>query len=494
MADAGDMSKSAKKRAAKKARDAAHAEPEVVEEPPAPAPKAKAKGKAKAEPAPVAAPPKAAAAAPKAAAAAPKASAAAPKAKAAGKAAPAPEAAPEKAPAAKAKAKADAKAEPKASGKKKKAPKAEEAPAPVAEVVELAPGTFLDDGSGWDGVVKKKEIKKKPKSEEKAEDTKQAGASPTTRAPASRPAPVPGTHREAAVRKAEDDIARIFAMKAPVQPASETAGEGEEKAPPPSDIVTLQVPDARIGAVIGPKGATIKLIQDSAEVKIDTAGSTFTIAGHSPESVAKAKGAIEEIIEKGYTSLNFEDFAESSVNVHPSHFPDLIGTKGAIIQGIKKALNVEVSIPKVPNDAPAGKKFKVGLAGEAKNVETAKEVIDSIVHHYHHEVTHPGEKHEELDIETEHRRFIIGSGGSQMKHIQKNWTVRVYIPKEHAANQKVQIVGQPDNVDRAKAYVEKMVVEAATKPRGREAGEAADDGWGDEAPDEAWMKGYVYKR
>merc|ERR1712194_587862 len=159
---------------------------------------------------------------------------------------------------------------------------------------------------------------------------------------------------------------------------------------------------------------------------------------------------------------------------------------GAVIQEIKKKLNVEVSMPKVPADTVPGKKFKVGLAGGAKQVEEAKEVISSIIKYY---------QHEEMDIEQDMYKNIIGRGGSEMKHIQNNFHVKVYIPREHSETQKIVVVGLPADTERAKTYIEKLVFEAANRPAPRERQEQGDgDTRNDEEPTEKWMEGYLVKR
>merc|ERR1740129_2549312 len=67
--------------------------------------------------------------------------------------------------------------------------------------------------------------------------------------------------------------------------------------------------------------------------------------------------------------------------------------------------------------------------------------------------------------------------------------------KEQSINKNVVIVGEQWSVDRAQAYVEKVLWNAEHAPRGRDRGEGgADDGWGDEGEVEDWMKDYLYKR
>merc|ERR1712176_469160 len=201
--------------------------------------------------------------------------------------------------------------------------------------------------------------------------------------------------------------------------------------------------------------------------RIETSQDIFTITGTSA-AASQAKAAIEDLIDKGYTALAYDNFNEAQIPVHPSAFPNLIGKKGVVIMEIKKELGVEVSIPKIPANPPAGKKFKVTIAGTPDKVEKAKKVIDDILMYYHSEITHPGIVHEELDmtVNDPSLRFIIGTKGSELKHIQNNYKVRLNIPREHSANQKVVIVGEPNDVERAKVYIDK-VIWGASQPRGR---------------------------
>jgi len=474
------------------------------------APKGSAKGKAKAEPKAQAAPQKEAAAEPKAKGKA--------KAKADAKAEPAPKAASEK-PAGSAKAGAKAKAgaasppaapapapEPSAKatakGKAKSKAKAQEAKEePKKDSLELAPNVQLDDGSGPAWEVSTGMNKRQQKRKDKQDDQKEAPANnsgknsqgaagqsaPTQKQQYRAPAAAPKTALEAA----QAEVERILNMKAPPPEVVETEPTG------PTATAVVNVPEKRVGIVIGPRGSKIKLLQEKTGVtRIDTSGELFTITG-PPDSVAQCEAAIKEMVEKGFCALMYDNFAESFLNVHPSSFPDIIGKQGAVLRKIKDELNVEVSIPEVPKGSPPGKKFKVTLAGSAEAVEKAKNAINDIVMYSHSDLTHPGQVHEELDIEPWAYRFIIGKAGSEMKHIQHNWSVRVNIPRENSANEKVLIVGERDNVDRAKAYIEKIVWNAENQAKGRDKEDTeanADPIGGDEGADEEWMKSYLYKR
>ena len=72
---------------------------------------------------------------------------------------------------------------------------------------------------------------------------------------------------------------------------------------------------------------------------------------------------------------------------------------------------------------------------EVKEVEKAKKTINNIVTYYHNEVTHPDEVHEECVAQLP----CWQCGGSEMKQIQKDYKVKMYIPRE-SANQNVVVL------------------------------------------------------
>jgi hypothetical protein len=48
----------------------------------------------------------------------------------------------------------------------------------------------------------------------------------------------------------------------------------------------------------------------------------------------------------------------------------------------------------------------------------------------HHELTHPGLAHKEMEIEEWRYRYLIGTKGSEMRHIQNNYKVKVSILRD----------------------------------------------------------------
>jgi len=373
----------------------------------------------------------------------------------------------------------------------------------------------MDTGGGGDwavssGVGKKLERSMKRKEEQKIELDKAraavvgAGYSATTKTGAAQNI-IPGMAPAQASSKAVANQSVGATGAAAAAPAAEPAKVKAE----PAFSATIKVPEAKIGRVIGPKGANIKLITEKTGVtKIDTSGEVVTITGN-PQAVSQAEHAIRELMDKGFMSMAFENFAEVPIMVHPSVFPDLIGKQGAVIRKIKEELKVEIEIPSVPGGgkgeaeggakgggkgADTGKKYPVKVCGSADAVQKGKEVVEAIILHGHHEITHPGMAHAELEVAGWQYSFIIGKAGSELRHIQNNYKVKVNVPREHSACQNVLIVGEASDVVRAQAYVEKLLWNAENQSKGREAKDGAtEDPWGDD-PQEAWMDAYMYKR
>jgi len=397
--------------------------------------------------------------------------------------------------------KAEPKSQPKAQPKQKAAAKAKAAAKqeeePVVKAVELIQPFTVDDGSGgWEqatGLTKKAEKRKEKEAQAAAAKANSGKAIPGLAPTNSIPGMAPAVQRTS-----QADINAVLqrAKAAGVTARAQVEAEAAEAASANSGMSTasVQVPESRIGVVIGPKGKNIQLIQEKTGVgRIDTSGEMFTITGKA-DAVEHAERAIKELIAKGYWSESFENFKEEAVAVHPSSFPDLIGKGGVVIKAMKSEFGVEVTIPEVPKNAPASKKFKVTLAGKNENVEACKSAINNIAMYGYDEITHPGFGHEELDVPQWAYSFLIGKAGSELRHIQNNYKVKVSIPREHSMCQSVVCVGEKANVERAKQYIEKLLWNAENQTKGRDKTDGATDHWGQEDEEEDWMKSYMYKR
>jgi rRNA processing protein Krr1/Pno1 len=113
-----------------------------------------------------------------------------------------------------------------------------------------------------------------------------------------------------------------------VSAASAPAAAVPAAAAPAVTVATVDVQTQKMGAIIGPKGATLHAIQDATETQIntntkatskggaDSAGLTTVTVSGSQDGVKKAVKAINELATKGYCLLlSGENFQESFIMV-----------------------------------------------------------------------------------------------------------------------------------------------------------------------------------
>jgi len=376
----------------------------------------------------------------------------------------------------------------------KEAPKVE---APKVEIpkVEAVPLVEVPTTGG------KKKKNKKKKNGATANGAAAAAKAPKA-APAPSPAPTPTPAPAEPVYMAtplqpriviEEEWATIPKKSKKKKVTKQAAASGSAAAPESTKVsVTVTIDASRVGIIIGPKGATMNLIQEKTGTKLDVnapkleekaAGSQFRpVVGGKSKSTAKAtvvitegssegqkaaKKAILELADRGYaTLLQAEGFGESSVGVHPRFLSEIVGTGGKIIKAIQSELDVKLTIPKtewtpktmqIGNIVPV---VRVGIAGDSPaNVKKAKQVIKDICDYHHHEVTHPGFIHQEIFVPQEFFHCVIGTRGSEIKHIRGNYKVDVYMPSSESwcVSENVICVGKPNDVEKAITYIKLLM-------------------------------------
>ena len=145
------------------------------------------------------------------------------------------------------------------------------------------------------------------------------------------------------------------------------------------------------------------------------------------------------------------------------YLPDIIGKGGSCIKAIQNFTGVKITTPTgFTKTTPAGEtivpsKVKIGLAGHREKVSTARNLILDLTKYYHTPVTHPGIIHVEMDIPSHYYNYIIGSKGSEIKHIQANYKVTVFIPSSESINENVLILGHDDAVKNAEKHIHKIM-------------------------------------
>lgn len=92
----------------------------------------------------------------------------------------------------------------------------------------------------------------------------------------------------------------------------------------------------KIGWVVGPKGANINLAKEKTSIKtFGMNGDMRTLTGF-PDAVRMVEYAVKQLLEKGYTSLQFEDYEEDGVQ-NPSLFLDLIHKGGVTFRRSRRS-------------------------------------------------------------------------------------------------------------------------------------------------------------
>lgn len=134
---------------------------------------------------------------------------------------------------------------------------------------------------------------------------------------------------------------------------------------------------------------------------------------------------------------------------------------------------------------------RVSIAGNVDKVQEAKNIITELTKYYHTSVTHPGQVHAEICVPQTMYNYIIGARGSEIKQIQNNFKVSVYIPNVDSVTKNVIVVGDPEGVKAAEKHIQKIIDQATAD---REAAEKMADSWvdcaGDGAAQEDWMKDF----
>ena len=169
-----------------------------------------------------------------------------------------------------------------------------------------------------------------------------------------------------------------------------------------------------------------------------------------------------------------------------------MGKGGACIRALQEKLKVRVNISQTPNKDNT---VKVVIAGAKDDVSTARQCIVDILTVRHSSITHPNMVHAAIAVPPEKYKFIIGSKGSEIRHIENNFKVSLYIPSDVAPQDgKVLVVGEAAAVAAAERYVLKIIAD-----KKEEEETAGDDTWqkdaadADDGPQEEWMQQYTFK-
>jgi len=260
----------------------------------------------------------------------------------------------------------------------------------------------------------------------------------------------------------------------------------------------ITVESRKVGLLIGQKGKTKLALQRATDTEItmpkvdkEFTGPVEIIVTGPSDGVKSCIHALNELVTKGYCNLLADaDFHEGYVAVNPKHLPIIIGPKGSHIKAIEAHTSVKITTPTgfgKTTVTPSGEnvilpsKVKIGLAGSRDKLTIARNLILELIKYQHTTITHPNIIHIEMEIAPHYYNFIIGSKGSEIKHIQANYKVTVIIPNNESGHENLLILGEEANVLNAEKHILKVIDKAETQLADRAKAEAEGIALGDNA-------------
>lgn len=203
--------------------------------------------------------------------------------------------------------------------------------------------------------------------------------------------------------------------------------------------------------VIGPKGGTIQEILKQTGVSIempstDNPSETITLRGEQE----KLGPALTLVYEKAHSEIDDEIDAPSWLQKY------IIGPKGSHFQQISTDFASTVTVNFVAADN------KIKLHGPTKDVDRAKEVLESEVRRVKKEVAVG-----EMKVDPKYHRFLIGKAGATINLIRQKTGATVTIPTAidgsgdphngSPACDIIRIEGNPRQVELAKAELDAII-------------------------------------
>ena len=261
----------------------------------------------------------------------------------------------------------------------------------------------------------------------------------------------------------------------------------------------MYIPFKHHAQLIGSKGATLQQLQSGSGCKIDMpkkdSGSTKVQLTGSAEAVQAARGAIDSLISKGYSTLTHPGFVHDDVTVEERQLGLIIGPSGAYIKAIQSKTATRISLPDKEADgagAGSGGSKKVVIVGKKEDVRSARLAIRELLADGFSPLTHDGFVKREVSFPKDRLHQLIGSKGQTIKSIQGNSKARINIPDRSAGaggeqDVKVSVIGTPEAVAQAEKEIARLLIPVQVVEE--EAEEEYRDGtWSEAGPteDELW--------
>lgn len=224
----------------------------------------------------------------------------------------------------------------------------------------------------------------------------------------------------------------------------------------------VSIPEEKVGRLIGPQGTTMKSIEAASECRVQVTTGTFIFSG-AKEGVDIGEKICNDLMTKGFSlALLPEGTVEDSVTVSSAQLPEILGVGWKNMKFLRKNFNVEIG--EIDNSKQGGKSSGKGksarqvpipIAGSKEDIAKAKKIINDLATMGYSDVLNPEFVHEFVEVPADKYPRIIGSGGSEIGHIQSNFNVKVLMPSESRGinHKNPLVVGIAENVAAAVKYI-----------------------------------------
>lgn len=225
---------------------------------------------------------------------------------------------------------------------------------------------------------------------------------------------------------------------------------------------TVNVPAKSLSRIIGRQGEFINDIKDTTNTRIDVGHQAGAEDGTLPIPIVVTgtktgvKSAIERIQE---IVKEIEDTVTEEINVDPKYHRILIGSNGSAMRDIIAQAG-ETFNPRLIQIPHAGSNDStIKIFGKKKVVAKIIKIIQDIVHERESQVEI------NVPVAPERHGAIIGPGGAIKKDIETSCGVSIFVPKQGSktadgeVDANIRVVGKQENVEKAKAKIEKLTAE-----------------------------------
>ncbi|GME48571.1 K-like protein [Neofusicoccum parvum] len=230
-----------------------------------------------------------------------------------------------------------------------------------------------------------------------------------------------------------------------------------------SHTATVSVAQSQIPSLIGAGGREMDTLRTTTGAQIDVPNAR-EVADASGRAEIKIKGTKKQVEDAKklleQKAKTFDETVVRTIEIDKKHHKALIGAGGANIRDIvisaggpddRRELARMVRFPRAESEENT-----IRVEGNAAVVDKIVAAIENTVSTRDSQVT------EILEVAPEKHRLLIGRGGETRRSLESQFNVTVDVPKQTAqgaARSQVKIVGQPQDVEKAKEHITSMIKE-----------------------------------